>query len=352
MDINIESIKRLSELKIPHRNWLEALNQVYALLLTVSPGELICITGPSRAGKTRLIDELETLLIGDNYNSEAGVMPVVRTIAVNCSQHGTFSTKSFAKGLLTAVDHPLYADQSIAAITKVDKLSEDSLIRAFKLTVQTRSVKYLFIDEAQHARYVGRDAQGAYAVMESWKCIAQSLDIILIVVGAYPILEIIRKASHMVGRKYPINLGRYQLNQDDLIEFKLILTQYGSEIDCLDILLENLELLYKGSLGCIGLVRSWLIRAAVLSSVRKVNLSYAILNETRPSDDDLVCLATEIQNGEELLKSLDLDDLSEGKTIEERTEKKPKSKRKPKTKPFNRKADRISTSVRVETIHD
>ncbi len=352
MNIHIESIKRLSELKIPHRNWLEALNQVYALLLTVSPGEVVCITGPSRAGKTRLIDELEALLVGDNVASGTGVMPVVRTIAVNSGRHGTFSTKSFAKGLLKAVEHPIYAAQDIAAIAKLDKLSEDTLRQAFEKAAKARGVKYLFIDEAQHARYVGKDAQGAYAVMDSWKCMAQVSGIILIVVGAYPILEIIRKSPHMVGRKYQVNLGRYQLNQEDLIEFKSILNHYGSEIGCLDILFENLELLYKGSLGCIGLVRSWLLRAAALSSVRKVNFSYDVLIETKPSDDDLISLASEIENGELLLNSPIFDDQLEEEVTEIELDKKPKAKPKSKAKPFNRKAERISTNARLETDHD
>ena len=113
-----------------------------------------------------------------------------------------------------------------------------------------------------------------------------------------------------------------------------------------------MELLYKGSLGCIGLVRSWLLRAAALSSVRKVNFSYEVLIETRPSDDDLVSLASEIENGELLLNSPIFDDQLEEEVTEIEPDKKPKSKRKSKAKPFNRKAERISTNARLETDHD
>jgi energy-coupling factor transporter ATP-binding protein EcfA2 len=341
--INLELIQKLSTLKIQHRNWLEALNQVYALLLTISPGEVICITGPSRAGKTKLIYELQNLISGDNDFFKTGLMPVVITEAVNCSTNGSFSTKSFTKRLLRAIKHPMHGDEDFNSIAKQDRLSEDVYRQALEIALLARGVKYLFIDEAQHARYVGKSSQGAYAVMDSWKCLAQVSGIVLIIVGAYPILDILRNSPHMVGRKYQVNLDRYQLNNEDLIEFTSILDQYGEATGCSKFLLENFELLYKGSLGCIGLLRAWLLKAFALSSVRKSPITTEILLESQQTLDDLSSMAEEIQHGEKLLESMNsnVNDKVELAVLD-------KKKGKSNTKPFQRKAERIEEGIRLK----
>ena len=338
-DLNL--IKVIGGLKIQHRNWLEALNQVYVLLLTISPGEIICITGPSRAGKTRLIDELQKLLEGDNDFSKTGLLPVVKTEAVNCSTNGSFSTKSFTKRLLRDIKHPMHGDEDLNSIAKQDKLSEDIYRQALEIALKARGVKYLFIDEAQHARYVGKGSQGAYAVMDSWKCLAQVSGVILIIVGAYPILDILRNSPHMIGRKYQVNLGRYQLNKEDLMEFTAILNQYGEATGHSKFFIENIELLYKGSLGCIGLVRAWLLKSFALAGVRGAPLTKEILLESQQTLDDLSSMAEEIQHGERLLEAMSVENYNEEKSIEP-----VKKKSKSKAKPFQRKAERIESDVR------
>lgn len=65
------------DIAIPHRNWQRALYDAFAILISASPGEVICITGPSRAGKSLLIRRLIDLLFGKSRFDEAGLMPTV-----------------------------------------------------------------------------------------------------------------------------------------------------------------------------------------------------------------------------------------------------------------------------------
>jgi len=344
MKLSLNHLEIIRDLKIEHEKWVETLELVYLLLISVSPGEVICISGPSRAGKTKLILELIKLLLGDKNYSKAGEIPVVSVKAVNSSRHGSFSTKSFTKKLLHAVQHPFYGEEDFEDINKQDRISEDVYRHALEKALIARKVKYLFIDEAQHARYVSKDAQGAYAVMDSWKCLAEEAGIVLIVVGAYPILDIIRKSPHMVGRRHQVNLGRYKIQESDLLEFKAILVAYGEILCCKPMLIKNMETMYKGSLGCIGLVRHWLIRATGLAITRKTILSEEILFESMPSEDDLNSLSEEIRNGELLLDELENNHGLEG-------EAKPKRK-KGRNKPFQRKAERISADRRLGETND
>ncbi len=125
------------EIKIAHRNWQVALSQAFALLVSVTPGEVVCITGASRSGKSKLIEELCALLCGDNRFSETGLLPVVVVEAVNTGPNGTFSTKSFTQRMLEAVNHPILSMSQMEVddpftYQKMDRSTEGALRAALE----------------------------------------------------------------------------------------------------------------------------------------------------------------------------------------------------------------------------
>jgi len=306
--MKISNEKKL-DFKINHRNWEEALANAFALLISTNPGEVVCIVGPSRAGKTRLIHELCRLLFGvDVFNSNAH-MPAVIVDAENTGPNGTFSTKDFILRILEAIRHPLVSigaeEGGVESIyQKFDRIAERTLRSILEKGLIFRGVRYLFIDEAQHVKYVSRDAVGAYAVMDSWKCLAKSANIVLVVVGAYPVLEILEKSPHLLGRKHQVHLPRYLLTESDLLEFSCIVKSYELHVIIspkLGSLNNCIEILYEYSLGCIGLLRGWLMRASAMASVAGGGITKEILMEMRLSDSDLASISKEILLGEQSL---------------------------------------------------
>lgn len=291
---------------ISHRNWQSALAESFALLVTAQPGDVICLVGPSRSGKTRLIQQLSSLLAGENLFEQTGELPVVAVEASNTGPNGRFSTKAFVHKMLRAVKHPFYMDNGLDISSNVssDRKAEHELRRALEVALQHRRSRYLFIDEAQHARYASRDS---LAVMDSWKCLAREGQVVLVLVGAYPMLDIIRDSAHMVGRKREVHLSRYRSIDQDLQEFARIVRYYEGELaetcslDCS--LVGQLELLYFGSMGCIGLLRSWLLYAAALAHARGSAIDENILQSSMHSDADREVVLREISDGEHLLKS-------------------------------------------------
>lgn len=293
---------------IAHRNWQDALEEAFALLVTAQPADVICLVGPSRAGKTRLIQRLSSLLSGNNDFEQSGELPVVAVEASNTGPNGRFSTKAFVHQMLHAVRHPLYTDYGLDPIHRnnLDRKPEHELRRALELAMQHRQSRYLFIDEAQHARYATRDS---LAVMDSWKCLARAGNVVLVLVGAYPMLNIIQHSPHMVGRKREVHLSRYGSSMEDLKEFARIVQYYEIELEkacSKDFpLVHQLELLHTGSLGCIGLLRSWLLYAAALAHANGTMISENILKRSMLSDADRAVVLREISDGEHLLKSSD-----------------------------------------------
>lgn len=264
------------------------------------------MVGPSRAGKTRLIQRLTSLLSGNNEFEETGELPVVAVEASNTGPNGRFSTKAFIHQMLHAVRHPLYAEKDfqIETRTYLDRKPEHELRRALELALINRRSQYLFIDEAQHARYATRDS---LAVMDSWKCLARAGGVVLVLVGAYPMLDIIRDSPHMVGRKREVHLSRYRSNKEDLIEFTRIVQYYEGELSSICDpnypLMNQIELLYSGSLGCIGLLRSWLLYAAALAHANESKIDKEILYRSMLSDADRSVVIREITDGESQLQN-------------------------------------------------
>ena len=108
--------------RIPHRNWKLSLAESFALIYMATPGEVINITGPSRVGKSRMVDELVKMLNGDNVFEETGILPVVSVCAVNKGNNGVFSTKAFSQSLLHASEHPIYSARDLTDTDKSKKL--------------------------------------------------------------------------------------------------------------------------------------------------------------------------------------------------------------------------------------
>lgn len=297
------------DIAIPHRNWQRALTEAFCILSCASPGEVVCIVGPSRAGKSLLICRLIQMLFGECRYEETGQLLAVVVDASNTGPHGTFSTKAFTQRMLNAVKHPLFStkgqdlDDNLA-MQKMDRTTEATLRIALEQALIARGTQVLFIDEAQHVKYVSKDAQAAYSVMDSWKCLAQAARLVIVFVGAYPILDVISNSPHLVGRKHQIHFPRYRANEEDILAFGQLLQKYSELIE-LDSSLESLvdiaELMHEGSLGCVGLLKAWVKRADAIAVVHGTPVNEKLLRDTRLPDIDVNSIRKEIITGEHSL---------------------------------------------------
>jgi len=200
---------------------------------------------------------------------------------------------------------------------------------------------------------VSKSTQAAHAVIDSWKCLAQTAGLVLVIVGAYPVLDILRNSPHLLGRKHQVHLSRYHMSEEDVSSFLWILEHFELVLR-LDSSLPSLascgELLYEGSLGCIGLVKSWLRRAAAFAAIENKGITESILRQTMLSNADREAIALEIYSGEKLLESTSF--VKSTKKVAAKPSSPKKDKAKPKTKAFKRKPKRIKAGNRTEVGND
>lgn len=298
-------------MRIPHRNYERALAEALTALVAAEPGEVVCLIGPSRSGKSRLAGELARIIVGDHAIAGNDLMPVVTVLATNCTNRGIFRTKKFVTRCLEAIRHPIYGISrpddpwGIARSHLIDKTSESILSDAFIKAVEIRGSMYLVVDESQHVRYaLGGDWEAA-AILDAWKSLAEEAKVILVLVGAYPLINVLQLCPHLLGRKHQIHLPRYGATEKDLIVFDQILDVYSSVLR-LPVGVQSLRgwnhLLYPNSLGCIGLLGRGLRQGLAIAHVENSDcLTKDHLLATRRPLGDLRELAAEIAAGEEAI---------------------------------------------------
>jgi len=305
------AIKTIRSMSISHRNWNRAFSDSFAFLTASAMGEVVCITGPSRAGKSRLIRKLISMLDCGQISNEINIMPVVSVLATNCSVRGGFSTKEFTIRALEAVKHPIFGvvhndyELEVKRLKLLARTSEGVLRLALEHALIQRQTRYFFIDEAQHIQYVLNNERHAAAILESWKCLAQSTGTTLVLVGAYPLLNILKLCPHMLGRKHQVHLPRYQYVENDLLAFSEIIEVYSELIvlpEGVESLNDWIDLLYEGSMGCIGLLEGWLRGAlAYVDANDERVLTLAHLKAARRSKIEEAEISQEITEGEKVL---------------------------------------------------
>ena len=306
------AIDQIKIMRIPHRNYERALAETLAALVAAAPGEVVCITGPSRVGKSKLVAEIARLVAGNHATTGDGLMPVVTVLASNCTNRGVFRTKDFAVHCLEAIQHPIYGVSKpddpwdIARARLIENTAESTLSDAFRKGLKIRRTIYVIIDESQHVCYaLGGDLEAA-AILDSWKSLAAKANVVLVLVGAYPLIDVLRLCPHLLGRKHQIHLPRYYATEEDLLVFDQILDSYTAAVRLppgVRTLRQWNDLLYPDSLGCIGLLSGWLRGGLAIAQAQNAEfLTKEHLLAARKALGDLKEIASEIAIGEQALK--------------------------------------------------
>jgi hypothetical protein len=125
-----------------------------------------------------------------------------------------------------------------------------------------------------------------------------------VLVGTYQLLPILQRSPHLIGRTLSVNFPRYREDvREDIVAFDQILEAYSQHFQfCGETTLRVWnEYLYRGSLGCLGLLRAWILTALTrVQSTGDSALRLRHFERTRKSDADLESIAAEIREGEKL----------------------------------------------------
>jgi len=345
------AVARINKSSVQHYSYHITKSRLFSKTLVHRTTDCYALVGPSRVGKTSIAREFESTLNPICSKELMKSRPVVRLTCRNRGDRGAFTTKGFLLDALAAIDHPFYTIEGNKLnvnhenLRRQDRETVTTLQAVFENALIVLGTKYLIIDETQHLQYMVGGKKSTLHMLEFFKSLAEKLDITLLFVGAYPIVNVLQLSPHMLGRLSTIEMRRYTVESDDsLAQFHELLHWFSTGIKFekgVSSLCDWNRELFDGSLGVIGLLSSW-IRDAFSEMIAQgdTNLSLEHLMYTRKPQLFLDEMAREINDGELYLRL--------GKIPENRRKKKKgAAKRTGNTKPFRSKVKRRQKGERA-----
>ena len=319
-----EAINQFKQFTIAHHKLLEVLYRLEYINLSSNQEKVIVLTGPTGVGKSRLVDRLSSM-ITKRYESEMrtdpGFIPVVTLRVPSPTGGGEFNWKDGFIRILEQLNEPLIRRKVIQSpIIELDgehvagtrKLVKEELRRSVRNCFKQRNTKLLIIDEASHL-LISKYGSNFYQQFELIKSLSQDFGIPLLLSGAYDLLDIQEYNGQLIRRTEVIHFPRYSWAEVSDIgnpagqSFRDAVHTFLSKIpiDKEDGLLEEMDYLYLGSLGCVGLLKDWLQDAyeKALYSHDRI-LTRQILADSIRSNAELKHIASEIREGEDRLKDI------------------------------------------------
>lgn len=255
----LAAAKQITDNALNHSKFDRAKKELAAAMWAAEPGEVIALVGPSRVGKSALLD-LAGRHVREIYPGVNN--PWVSVMAANAGRFSKFELKYCLDSCLKAIKHPIYgfSDPSDPYGNKlrrlIEKTSEPTLRSALMQAMVISGTLYLAIDEAHHIGHATGGNNTATQIFDGLKCLAAETGAVLILVSAYPLLKVLRLNAHMLGRKVTIHFPRYRRDvKEDCEEFVRILRTYDQILagkTAFRSLVSEWEYLMDVTLGCLG----------------------------------------------------------------------------------------------------
>jgi hypothetical protein len=255
------------------------MEQTFALVLQAirepANAAYIVVVGPTGVGKTTLRLGVERSLIGAaraDLAQDPGRLPVCSVTAVS-PDTGSFNWKDYYRRALHAMHEPLLGDKIPIACGWGQRLQDrwlhpatteaPALRRALEQALVHRRPQAFIVDEAQHLLKMasGRRLQDQ---MDSIKSLADQAQTLHVLIGTYDLLALQTLSGQVIRRGITLHFPRYRADLPaDVIDFQRILVSFEQQLpmpkqpDLLNIWPYCLE----RSVGCVGVLKDWLIRA-------------------------------------------------------------------------------------------
>jgi len=260
---------------------VEAKEMLMNAIRGAEPNSLIFVFGPTGVGKTTLRLKTEQLIAAEMLNElreDRTRIPVVSVEAV-APESGSFNWRDHYKRLLHQLDEPLIdhkltrqAEGSFSAPTMRFMPTSRAVGTEYRYAVE-QAVRYrrpvaVMIDEAQH---LGKIPSGRRLLdqLDVVKSIANQTKTAHVLFGTYDLLAFRNLNGQLSRRSIDVHLARYcGEDVEDRQTFINVVRSFEQELPFEDRpdLVSDWEFLYERSLGCVGVLKEWLVRAATVAS--------------------------------------------------------------------------------------
>jgi energy-coupling factor transporter ATP-binding protein EcfA2 len=312
-----EQLAEFKRYSIAHRILKEADNNLWQRIQEPGGASLIFVYGPTGVGKTTLRQHITSRLIEaaeGALESESHQLPVLALEAA-APESGNFHWGHFFRQALGELEAPFLKDKvEYAANTAYFDRAGNYVINLrataqdLRLSVE-QSLRYrrpraVIIDEAQHLTKIssGRRLQEQMDVLKS---LANQTGSLLVLIGTYELLTFQGLSGQLSRRSVSVHFPRYGSGAEDLKAFQSVVYGFQRRLPVKEEpdLLKHWEYCYVRSIGCVGILKDWLVRALGVSLAeggRTVRMRH--LEDTALSVWQCEQIARETLAGEERLE--------------------------------------------------
>src|ERR1700730_16492580 len=284
-------IQCFKDFAIAHPLLVEAKDRLLEAILESAPNSIVIVSGPTGVGKTTLLAKIRQLLgakAAAEATAESGHLAVVG-IEATPPESRSFSWRSHFKRLLMEMNDPLVdckrrlpsADRTPQVMPAYpnDRGVTADYHYAVEQALRYRSPSAVLIDEAHHlfALASGRSLEDQFNVL---KALANRCNTVHVLCGTYDLLRIRNLSGQLSRRSIDIHFPRYDIAKvADRRTFGKILQTFAKQMPLSDQpdLTRHWEYLYERSIGCVGILKDWLVKAlsgAVRQSATTLSLKH------------------------------------------------------------------------------
>lgn len=261
-------------LTIRHPNMEKPLEDLLDTVRDHGGYDIVVLYGPTGVGKTTIISQAVKKITAQAQQAAdlpPGSIPVAVTEAI-APENGKFGWKDYYIRALTALSEPLIdrkidyeAFERTGKPPRLGSVTTDTnaLRRALEHALRHRQPAAFFVDEAQHFASVagGRKLKDQLEVIKSLANTSRSLHVL---VGTYELLMLQNLSGQLSRRVRQIHMPRYRAEvEQDRLAFARILLAFQTRLPVPEPpnLLDSWEYLYTRSVGCVGILKNWLLRS-------------------------------------------------------------------------------------------
>ena len=310
-----EYIEAFRSFTMAHPRLRQAKEDLLDAIESSPPGSLILVVGPTGVGKSTLrrkVEESLTERLMDSMAMDPSRLPFISIEAV-APDNGNFQWRDYFHRVLMHMREPLleYKLGSLKGEAERDRHGPNAagprgftgyqLQQSLENALRYRRPAAVFIDEAQH---LARMASGRKLAdqLDVIKSVASRSQTIHVLIGTYELLAFRNLSGQLSRRSVDLHFSRYcSENANDIEIFQNAVFTFQRQLPLsggFD-LVAAWDFLYERSLGCIGVLKDWLMRALV-SGLRNRNatLTLPTLEKTALSVSQCEKILSEAREGE------------------------------------------------------
>jgi hypothetical protein len=313
-----DAVERFRKFTMAHPRLVQAKDELLTAIEASPPGSLILVLGPTGVGKTTLRRKVEETLIESmrpclQADPSRIAVLALEAVAPEC---GNFNWRDHFHRMLVAVREPLIdykMDASRDGVVRAVSgrytgcprdVTAYQLQQSLENAVRHRRPAAVIVDEAQHLARIacGRRLSDQLDVVKS---VGSRTETVQVLIGTYEILAFRNLSGQLSRRSVDVHFPRYRAEDEhDIDVFQSVVFTFQSHLPgAEDVDLAAIwDFLYERSVGCVGILKDWLMRAVITSLKNdRRRLTRRTLEQTALSVSQCEKIIAEAREGERRL---------------------------------------------------